>query len=79
MRMSTQFLFYGLIMTVWRSVEEARIDPSVFCPPYPIRLINDAHRIHHDPSKSYAFKEGYLYQTIKLLEQELRRQMEEEA
>ena len=64
-------------MTVYRSVDEARIDPAVLFKETPSLLgmktwFTDAYRIYRDDEKSNAFKAGYLFSTLKLIEENIK-------
>lgn len=63
-------------MTVYPDVESARIDPKVLgndhtvsaVPVYLRRWIKEAHSIYDTEEISYAYKAGYFYGIIQLIE-----------
>jgi len=61
-------------MTVYRDVDAARIDPAVLgkqsAIPAPLRSwFNEVHHLKHNPDQSIAFKAGYYYGVLKLIEE----------
>lgn len=63
-------------MTVWPDADAARIDPKILetLPPTcrELRLIQDAFGAFNDGTKSEAWKLGYLVQTLKILQEDIR-------
>jgi hypothetical protein len=64
-------------MTVYRNADEARVDPSVLSKGTSTLLgmktwFADAYKIYHDDEKSSAFKAGYLFSTLKLIEENIK-------
>ncbi len=68
-------------MTVWPDADAARIDPKVLetLPPTcrELRLIQDAFRAFDDGCKSDSYKLGYLVQTLKTLQEDIRLRLKE--
>lgn len=59
-------------MTVYRSVDEARIDPAILCSEFKTvskiqSLINDARAVR-EAETPYAFQAGYFWATLQQLE-----------
>jgi hypothetical protein len=59
-----------MIMTVWKDATEASIKWPPAKPSTVEDLINEAHDMFHDESLSYAFKAGFFYGLIQILEAE---------
>jgi hypothetical protein len=64
-------------MTVYHSADEARIDPSVLSKETSTLLgmkdwFTNAYQIYRDDEKSSAFKAGYLFSTLKLIEENIK-------
>jgi hypothetical protein len=63
-------------MTVYRSIEEARIDPSILCKKESELLgmrswFDDATRIYKSDDYSAAFKTGYIFATLEIIKARL--------
>ena len=61
-------------MTVYPDVEAARIDPAILIDrsaiPAPLRsFFNEAHLLKNSQERSIAFKAGYYYGVLKLIEE----------
>jgi len=67
-------------MTVWKDVEEARIkwpapEPlPCYSTTILLEMIDDCHEVQSDTTKGYAYKSGYFYAAIQLLEAYLKRE-----
>lgn len=61
-------------MTVYRDVDAARIDPAILNKqstiPAPLRSwFDEVHHLQRNPDQSIAFKAGYYYGVLKLIEE----------
>ena len=61
-------------MTVYRDVDAARIDPAILnkqsAIPAPLRSwFDEVHHLQRNPDHSIAFKAGYYYGVLKLIEE----------
>jgi len=61
-------------MTVYPDVDAARIDPAILGKqspiPAPLRSwFNEVHLLQNNPDQSVAFKAGYYYGVLKLIEE----------
>jgi hypothetical protein len=61
---------YVIIMTVWKDATEASIKWPKTKKPTIEDLLNDAHEMFHDEDLCYAFKAGFFYGIIQILEAE---------
>jgi len=59
-----------MIMTVWKDATEASIKWPQQRKPTIEDLLNDAHEMFHDDDLCYAFKAGFYYGIIQILEAE---------
>lgn len=68
-------------MTVYPSVEAARVNPAVLSSSVPAHLRRwfDEARTVYKGDHSYAFKAGYLHAVLALIEADLQRQAEASA
>ena len=57
-------------MTVWKDATEASIKWPITTRSNLEDLINEAHKMFHDEELSYAFKAGFYYGLIQILEAE---------
>jgi len=55
---------------VWKDVNEAAIKWPKATPKTLEDLLNEAHELFHDEEQSYAFKAGFYYGLIQILEAE---------
>lgn len=63
-------------MTVYPSVEAARVNPAVLSSPVPAHLrcwFDEARNVYKSEA-SYAFKAGYLHAVLTLIEADIQRQ-----
>jgi hypothetical protein len=60
-------------MTVWKDADEARYHfPQPETPPKTVEaLLREADELYKDPDQSYAYKAGFFYGLIQLLEFEI--------
>jgi hypothetical protein len=71
-------------MTVYRDVDAARIDPAILnkqsAIPAPLRSwFDEVHHLQRNPDQSIAFKAGYYYGVLKLIEEYFEAQAQDQG